>query len=313
MRVLLNLVKGFSATGKTLRMVLLLFVINLLFSMILAFPMYSSLKSSFGQSLVGENMAEGFDYLWWGEFMDSAKGLETTLSPSIIGKGAILNNLENLIQFRFFDLPSVIIILGILYVLLHTFLAGGILSIFMKETPRFSMKEFFNGAGTYFIRFFLLMLISWVFFFFIGSFLGGQFNRIINNVSKNSLSEVTPFYLGLLFSATIFFLLLFIQMVFDYGRIKIVLEDSRNVLRSASEAFVFVFKHLGSTLGLYYLIFLVNVVITLIYVLLKGLIPQSALLTVFIAFLIQQVFIFAIIWLRCWLYSSQMELYRYLK
>jgi hypothetical protein len=31
------------------------------------------------------------------------------------------------------------------------------------------------------------------------------------------------------------------------------------------------------------------------------------------AFFLQQIFIFAVIWLRCWLYSSQMELYRYLK
>jgi hypothetical protein len=102
-------------------------------------------------------------------------------------------------------------------------------------------------------------------------------------------------------------------MVFDYGRIKLVVEDSTNVLTSAVGAFGFVFRHLGSTLGLYYLLFLVQIVFTLIYILIQGVIPESSFLGVVLAFMFQQIFIFGLIWIRCWLYSSQMELYRYLK
>jgi len=132
MKVMLNFFKGFKNTGKLTRMVILLLVINLAFSMILAVPMYHSLKDSFGNSLAGERMSEGFDYLWWEEYRDEAQGLEQTFTPSIIGKGAILNNLEGLIQLRVFDLPPIILIFGLLYIILHTFLAGGILSLFRK-------------------------------------------------------------------------------------------------------------------------------------------------------------------------------------
>lgn len=294
-------------------MVLLLFIINLLFAAILAAPMYNSLKDSFGSSLVGERMAQGFDYIWWGEFRDSSTGLEKAFTPSIIGKGAILNNLEGLVQMRFFDLPPAILVMGLIYIILHTFLAGGILSIFVKETPMFSMKEFFTGAGSYFLRFFLLMLISWLFFIVVLIFLNRGFNSILQNVRQDAVSEVTPFYLSLLFNAIVLILILFIQMVFDYGRIKIVVEENRNVIKSSLGAFGFVFRHLGSTLGLFYLILLAHVIVTLIYILLKAIIPQSAYLGVIIAFLIQQIFIFAVIGIRCWLYSSQLELYRYLK
>lgn len=313
MKVIINFIKGFRATGKTTQMIFFLFIINLLFSLLLTIPMYNSLKNSIGSSEAGERMAEGFDYLWWQEFRDEAKGLETTFTPSIIGKGAILNNLQSLVKMEYFAIPSVILALGVLYIILHTFLSGGILSTFNQDTPKFSMKGFAKGAGSYFFRFFILTLISWVFFIALFNLLTRGFNPIMEDVSDNSLTEVTPFYINLLFGAIIFFLLLLIQMVFDYARIKIALEDSRDVLKSALEAFGFVFKHPISTLGVYYLIFLIHIAVTIIYILVKEFLPQSAWFGVLIAFLLQQLFIFAVIWLRCCLYSSQMQLYKYLK
>jgi hypothetical protein len=312
MKVFINFFKGFNTTGKATRMIILLLVINLAFSLILAVPMYHSLKDSFGSSFVGERMAKGFDYLWWEEYRDEARGLERTFTPSIIGKGAVLNNLEGLIQLRVFDLPPVVLVFGLLYIILHTFLAGGILSFIKKSDQKFAVKKFFKGAGSNFFRFFLLMLLSWVFFLIIGQVKGGL-ESLLDSVRETAFSEVMPFYLGLVSSAIVLFLFLLVQMIFDYARIKIVLEDSPNILASATGAFGFVFRHLGSTLGLFYLLFLVQIAFTLVYILIQGVIPQSSFPGVAAAFLFQQFFIFGLIWIRCWLYSSQMELYRYLK
>ncbi len=313
MKVFINFLKGFRNTGKAARMVVLLLVINLAFSLILAIPMYHSLQDSFGKSLVSERMADGFDYLWWEEFRDQAEGLEKTFTPSIIGKGAILNNLEGLIQLRVFDLPPIVLIFGVLYIILHTFLAGGILHAFQKSDRQFSLKNFFKGAGAHFSRFFLLMLLSWAFFLLIGQAVKGGLDSILDNVREAAFSEITPFYLGLAFSVVVLLLFLFIQMVFDYGRIKIVLEERRDILTAAAGAFGFVFRHLGSTLGLFYLLFTVQIIFSLFYIFIQALIPQASFMGVLLGFLFQQIFIFGLIWIRCWLYSSQMELYRYLK
>ncbi len=313
MKVLINFAKGFKNTGKAVRMVILLLVINLAFSLILAVPMYRSLDESFGRSLAGQRMADGFDYLWWEEYSDDARGLEQTFVPSIIGKGAFLNNLEGLIQLQVFDLPPIVLVFGILYIILHTFLAGGILSFFRKAEFQFSMKSFFKGAGVHFFRFFWLMLLSWAFFLIIGIGVKRGLDSILDGVRDTAFSEITPFYLGLAFSAVVIFLILFVQMVFDYGRIKVVLEDSANVLESAAGAFGFVFRNLGSTLGLFYLLCGVQILFTLLYILIQGVIPQTSFFGVALAFLCQQIFIFGLIGIRCWLYSSQMELYRYLK
>lgn len=312
MKVLINFIKGFTNTWKAAHMIFLLLIINLAFSFILALPMYHSLKDSFSNSLVGERMAKGFDYLWWEEFRDEAEGLEKTFTPSIIGKGAILNNLEGLVMMRIFDLPSLILIMGLLYIILHTFLAGGVLSIFNKIEGKFIMGEFFQGAGSHFFRFFLLMLLSWSFFILFPFVSFGILGTALEKVRENAFSEVTPFYLGLIFNFSVLALFLLIQMVFDYARIKIVCEESRNVLKSAIGAFGFVFRHLGSTIGLFSLLFFVQIAASLLYILIQGFIPQSQLWGVLIAFLFQQVFIFSLIWVRCWLYSSQMELYKYL-
>lgn len=313
MRVLINILKGFRNTRGLTRMIVLLLVINFAFSLILAVPMYRSLKGSFGSSLVGDRMAEGFDYLWWEEYRDEAQGLERTFTPSVIGKGAVLNNLEGLIQLSVFDLPPAILVFGLLYVILHTFLAGGILSMLKKSNPPFSLKRFFKGAGSHFFRFFLLMLLSWVFFLIIGLAVKGGLDSLLRSMRESAFSEIAPFYWGLAFSIVVLVLFLFIQMVFDYARIIVVMDDSSDILASTAGAFGFVFRHFGSSLGLFYLLFLVQVGFTLIYILVLEIIPQSSLLGVAAAFLFQQFFIFGLIWIRCWLYSSQMEFYRYIR
>lgn len=313
MKAVLNLIQGFKQSASALRLVGLLLLINLLFALILAVPMYHILKDSFGTSLVGDNMMEGFDYLWWEEFRDQAEGWEQTFSPTLIGKGAILNNLEGLIHMRFFALPPPLLFFGFMYLLLHTFLAGGILAIFSKNQKTFQIKTFFSGSSQLFPRFLGIMLISWLFFFGGVGTLSDWLRSLVSKTAESAASEVTPFYLNLLVSVCVLTLILFVQMVFDYARIKTVLDDNKNILKSVAGAFGFVFRHLGSSLGLYYLLFLVNIMVTLGYLALVGAVPDTSFLGILVLFLIQQLFIFALIWVRCWLYSSQMKLYLYLQ
>ncbi|NOR15755.1 MAG: hypothetical protein GQ544_08630 [Candidatus Aminicenantes bacterium] len=313
MKAFLNLIQGFKQSTAAWRMVGLLLLINLLFSLLLAMPMYHSLNDSFGSSQVTERMGEGFDYLWWEEFRDQADAWERTFSPSLIGKGAILNNLEGLIQMRFLELPPSLLFFGFLYLLLHSFLAGGILAIFSPNHTAFRMKTFLTGSGKFFPRFLGIMLISWIFVFGGVGLLSDWLRSLVNKMASSAASEVTPFFLNLIVSACVLFLLLFVQMVFDYARIKTVLTNQRNIFKSVLSAFSFVFKHLGSSLGLFYLLFLANILVTLAYLGLVNIVQDTNFLGILASFLIQQLFIFAVIWVRCWLYSSQMKLHQYLQ
>lgn len=313
MKAILNLIQGFKQTSAAWRMVGILLLVNLLFCLTMAIPMYRSLRDSLGSSQVTERMAAGFDYLWWEEYRDQAEGIESTFTPALIGKGAILTNLEGLIQTRFLHLPLPLLYFGVLYLLLHAFLSGGILSVFLQDRPRFRAGSFLEGSARFFPRFLGIMLISWIFFFFGTGLLSGCLRSIVDRAAAGAASEITPFLLNLLVSVVILFLLLFLQMLFDYARIQIVLKDGRNILRSILHSFGFVFRNLGSTLGLYYLLYLLNILISLLYLTLVEHIPDTSILGILAVFLIQQLFIFGVIWMRCWLYAGQMKLYRYLQ
>jgi hypothetical protein len=313
MKALLNFVKGFSQSASLPKMILALYVVNLCLSLLLAVPLFHSLQGSFGASQVSERMAQGFDYLWWEEFRDQSRGLAGTFTPALIGKGALLINLESLLRGGFLSLPPLLLALGFLYLILRSLLSGGILSIYHANRERFYLADLLQGTVLYAVRFLGILFLGWICLIACAGPLSGWLDSLVERAAQNAASEITPFYLNLLVSAGLLFVFLCFQMVFDYARISSVAQDQHNVLRAALTGFRFVFRHPGSTLGLFGLLFLLQVCVTIVYVLLRSLIPQSGLLGVFSAFLLLQLFIFILIWIRCWLYSSQMHLFRFLQ
>ena len=292
-------------------MVAVLFLFNLIFALILAVPMHHTLQEEISSNDTAVRMTDGFDYLWWEEFNDRASGPAELFTPDIIGKGAVLFNLEAFLQFRFLDWPPLLLAFIFLYLLAHTFLAGGILSVFSQDKPRFSMAAFFSGAGHQFFRFVGLTALSWLFFILTAKYLAGALSGILSGIQETSHSEVSPFVWNLIFSVIVLAVLLFIQVVFDYARILTVLEHRDNIFFSAWRALRFVFSHPLSVFFLFTAVLLCHIAVTVLYSFLIETFPQTTFLTVLAAFILQQLFIFSMIWIRCWLYASQLELYRY--
>jgi len=104
---------------------------------------------------------------------------------------------------------------------------------------------------------------------------------------------------------------MFVQMVFDYARIKTVLEERRNIFRAALDGLRFVARHPLSSFGVYYLLFALGVVLSVAYILLKESIVQSSAGGVLLVFAVQQVFILALVGVRCWTYAGELSLARY--
>lgn len=313
MKALLNFTKGFRQSASLPKMILALYVLNLLLSLLLAVPLFHSLDDSFGSSLVGERMAQGFDYQWWEEFRDRNRGLSGTFTPALIGKGGPLLNLESLLRGGFLGLPPLLLAVGFLYLILRSLLSGGVLYIYSAEKERFFLKDLLKETVTYAVRFLGILLLGWMFLIGCVGPLSGWLGSLVERTAEHAVSEITPFFLNLLVSAVLLFVFLFFQMVFDYARIATVAQNRHNILRAVLQGFRFVFRHPGATLGLFGLLFLIQACVTVVYVLLRSLIPQTGSLGVFSAFLLLQLFVFALVWIRCWLYSSQMYLFRFLQ
>ena len=312
-KIIQDYLHGWQTTRRFFSVVVIAFVFNLILGLILAAPLAHSFKNHLGSSIASENIVRDFDYLWWQEFHDEAQGLEktvevTTLSP----KGALLNNLEALVSLdqRLLSFPFSLILVFLVYLLLQTFISGGIIATYASGKSPFKAGYFFQQATVFFLRLLGIMLISGTIFFVLYQGLGRLFRWFVDYLSQTALSERPAFYVGLVTKVILFFLLFFFQMLFDYARLHLVSLNEKNPLKAIIISWKRVVANLGSALGLYYLIFTSLVIFSLLMGSWLEWLPENTPLLIILAFLINQFFIFGFIWFRCWFYASQLKFYR---
>ena len=302
---------GIKRVNKNKKMWFFLLVVNILIALVLTFPLYSALKTSIGDSLMGERLTKGFDYRWYDDFRYRFQDSDfiTYISPTIVGSGAFFSNVESLAMGRFLQYSPTIVTLIIVYILLNIIFAGGILGVFHSPEEKFTIKRFFSFGGNYFNRFLRLFIISWVFYGILYFVLVPNVYKIVNSVSQTAFSERVPMVIGLIFAVVMFFLLFLVNMIFDYAKIRTVVGDSRSMLKETGRAIAFVFRNFGRTMGLYYFIGLLGIVFMVIYGVVEPQISQITPLLVLLAFVWQQVYMLGRIWVRLTFFSSQLNLF----
>jgi hypothetical protein len=196
----------------------------------------------------------------------------------------------------------------LLYFLANVFLQGGILNVLIAPRGRGKFAEsFFGGGGRFYGRFLRLLVYSavvWVpaiiLFFAVNAALG-----VLSDPSREKqmvLFAILRIALGL-------FLLHLVKMVLDYARIMLAVPDSRTVFRALMDAVRFVVRRLGGTLGLYYLLGLTGLAISLAYLGVKSLIGTTTAAGILAVFLITQVYIAGRGWLRSAYQAGQLEIF----
>ncbi len=78
--------------------VLGMFAVTLFVALPLAIALGGMIEAHLGTSLAAASVAAGTNYDWWQEFSAQASGLGTTFVPSIIGFGAVLDNISALLD-----------------------------------------------------------------------------------------------------------------------------------------------------------------------------------------------------------------------
>ena len=85
-----------------------MYLLTLLVALPLSIALRGMIAAHLGDSLFADRLATGASYDWWQEFLAQASGLGTTFVPSIIGFGAVLDNLGGLLD----NLPMATTIAG---------------------------------------------------------------------------------------------------------------------------------------------------------------------------------------------------------
>ena len=245
------LADGIGRVARAPALVAGVYLATLLLAAPLALALHGAIESHLGASVAAEQAAGGVNWPWWEEFRAQAQGWERTFAPSIIGFAAPLGNLSALADGN--GPPAGLTALLVLYLAVWSFLIGGILDRLARRR-RVTAAEFFAACGVHFFRFCRLAVVAGVTYWALFGLLHGWlFDDLYGAATRNVTVERTAFLiragLYLLFAAV----LLPVNMLFDYVKIRIVVEDRRSILGALLAAGRFVRRRPGGTAGLYLL------------------------------------------------------------
>lgn len=283
-------------------------------SLVLAFPLMlavrQSLQESIGSSLVHENLRQGFDLAWYGEFVFQRRGLGETFGPFVTGILPVLSNLDKLAAGEIFRIDSTILLAGIAFLLAWAFFAGGVIDRYARPQELHSRSRLFSQSAEYFFRFVRLLIISLLLYWAIFRWVAQPLYTWLGNATRDVTVEKTVMFYTLGVFALVAFLLLFASMVLDYAKIALVVEQRRSSLLAFIRGLRFVFSNPGQTLGLYLMLAGLGLVLVLVYSVVAPGPGQSTRSTIGLAFLVGQAYLLARLILKLWFLASQTALFQ---
>ena len=285
------------------------YLTTLVVALPLTLAMKHLLQGSFEGSLVEDNLRQGFDLSWYEEFAAGSSGLGKTFGPWVVGILPVLSNLERLLDGELHQVDPAVVGAGILMVLAWSLLLGGILSRFAHEEEPHSRSGFLARGGLFFWRFLRLSVISGLLYWGIFRGIGQPLHGWIETATRDTTVERTVMIYTVLAYALVGLLFLVTQLVLDYARISLVVEERRSVLLALARALGFVKNHHRAVLGLYLLLSAAALLWFLAYAWLAPGPNQSTWTAVLLAFSLGQAYLVGRWILKLWFLASQTHLF----
>lgn len=255
-------------------MLAVLYGATLVLGLLVALPMFSTLKAEDGDSLAPLQMLAGFDYTIYSDFMAQS---DKAISPLLrVGRW-----------------------MGLAYLLLSVFFAGGILYWFAQPGPAFRMVDFWRASSTYFGRFLRLLGVTALFVFSAG-FIWLVIGVLVIVGLEDTLTERGLFGIGAGFFGLFVLAATLVLCISDYAKVLMFREDETNAFRAFGRAAKLVRGNLRATFGRYWVLLLVGAGLFGLYFLFDDLITMSNWPTILIMLVVQQAFVMARVVLKVW-------------
>ena len=219
-----------------------------------------------GASLAAESAAEAVNYDWWNEFLAQTSGIGVSFVPAILGFAAVMKNLSTVADTT--ALPVSVAIAVSAHTMVSLFLIGGVLDRLARDRA-VGAGAFFAACGVFAVRFFRLAIIAtaiyWVLFV---PYHGWLFDELFPTLIENVTDERTAFAYRMILYVLFLIPLLMVNLVFDYAKVRAVVEDRRSMIGALAAGWRFVRRHplgaaalyaldallFGLAIGLYYVI-----------------------------------------------------------
>jgi hypothetical protein len=272
-----------------------------------ALVMRATLASHLGSSQAAAPAADGANWDWWQEFLSQASGLGATFAPRIVGFAATLDSVSAVLDAR----VETTALLGLLagYVLLWTWLQGGIIDRYARQRPT-RTHGFAAASGVFFPRFLRLgvmaaLVYGWLFVYVHPWLFDSRYVALTRGLD----SERSAFAWRLAFYAVFGVLMMATSVLFDYARIRLVVEDRRSAVGALAASIRFVLRRPAAVAGLWWTNALVFVIVAGVWAMLApGVTSGGAIM--WLAFLAAQLFVLARLALKLHFIASQTALFQ---
>ena len=269
-------------------LVWLLYGLTLGLGLLAALPLYNTLIAEDQNSLAFLNLLNGFDYTVFSDFMHrSGRAISPLMS---VGRW-----------------------LGILYVLLSVFVAGGILerfaqlSVAQTRVP-LQVSTFLAACSQYGGRFLRLFGVTCL-FVLVGAGLWLVIGTLVGMTLSDTLTERGIFWVGLVFFILFVLTATLLLCIGDYAKVLMFRENEHNAFRAFGRAGRLVWPNLGRTFGPYWLLIGIGTGLFGLYFLIDDLITMRSWPTILIMLVVQQALIFARAGLKVWSLGTAYRVY----
>ena len=224
-------------------------IATLVIALPLAHLLGRQIAAQLGSSLAASR--DAIDYDWWNEFLAQSGGLAQTFVPAILGFAAVLKNINSIADAV--PVASAVAPFVTMSVFVSMFFTGGVLDRLARDRA-IGASGFFAACGVYLFRFLRLAVIAgFVYSVLFTSVHPLLFDRLYPRLTHDITVERTAFLYRLVLYAAFGVVLLAVNVVFDYAKIRMVVEDRRSAIGSLAAALRFMRRQPGAAAGLYLL------------------------------------------------------------
>jgi hypothetical protein len=270
--------------------------------------LHRAIVGDLGSSMAASSAARGVNWTWWQEFTTRQPAFAETFQPYIIGFASVLANVS---AFVAAGLPGPLLAsTGVAYVLLWLFLLGGILDRYARGR-RLGAHGFFAASGVFFFRFLRLAVLAgfaWAFVF--GVLHAWLFDGFYRWATRDVTVERTAFALHAALTVLFVLVVAAVMMVFDYAKVRAVVEDRRSMLGALLAGGRFVRRHPTAAAGVFLLNVLLFAAAVGAYALLARGAGGGSGFSVLIGLLVAQAYILARLFVKLSFYASATALFQ---
>ena len=273
--MLIFIKSGMHAIDRRKKLIWTWYLLHFACALLIVAPLAIAISAALGTSLENTRLFQNFDISWIAEFGYSAQWNQLAMWLPLFA------------------------MLGAVFVLLTTWLSGGLLTVLRDSSASFS-----GGCGRWFVpflRLFLFALIGYGLAFALRAACAALFSKL----GDDSMSGKPAAYSAMANLVIGFLAFSFVNMIVDYAKIHMVSNGEKRARYGMLVALHFVRRNFRRTVTIYLALTGYMLLMLAVYHIWSEVIGQSSLGAVLLLFVARQVYMFGRTWLRMVFLASE--------